>query len=117
MGVLLNRRRYMGGVAEDPYPEIRVINDKNYYRYTPREQFVVYSGQGTGGDQINYYHWDETTRYDFNRLWGGAKTYTGPVKDPPDYFDLAYYTATGYIYNKTRGYFLYKGSDVSDDLF
>ena len=99
------------------YPIVNVINGVNYYRFTPNETFVVYSGTGSGGDVINYFRFGETTRYDYNRLWGGEKSYTGPNVEPPRYFTLAFYTSIGYIYNRTRKEWLYRGADVPEDKF
>lgn len=106
-----------GPSYDEMYPIINVINGVNYYRYTPKEQFVVYTGVGGGGDQVSYYRFEETTRYNYNRLWGSSKTITGPNSDPPRYFGLSSYTVNGYIYNKTRKEWLYRGVNVSEDMF
>ena len=44
------------------YPIVNVINGVNYYRFTPNETFVVYSGAGSSSDAINYFRFGETTR-------------------------------------------------------
>ena len=102
---------------DDKYPIINVIDGVNYYRYTPKEVFVVYSGNGSGSDQVNYYYFGSTTRYNYNRLWGNSRTITGPNTEPPRYFNLRFYTANGYIYNKTRKEWLYRGANVPEDMF
>lgn len=124
VGSISIAKAYMGSVLiwekvsyDDKYPIINVIDGVNYYRYTPKEQFVVYSGVGGSTDQVNYFQFGATTRYDYNRLWGSTRTITGPNSEPPRYFNLTYYTKNGYIYNKTRKEWLYRGINVSEDMF
>lgn len=100
------------------YPEIDIINNVTYYRYTPREQFQVKGGGALGGsDQVNYFHYGSTTEYNFNRLWGGSMKITGPVANPPDYFTVTTSAQTGYVYNLTQGKWLFRGTDVPEDMF
>ena len=124
VGSISIAKAYMGSALiwekityDDKYPIINVIDGVNYYRFTPKESFIVYSGNGGGNDQISYYYFGSTTRYDYNRMWGAQKTYTGPNTEPPRYFNLRLYTANGYIYNKTRKEWLYRGSNVPEDMF
>ena len=120
MKTLFNRRRYMGeGGYDNKYPVINIIDGKNYYRFTPNEIFTVYTGNNSAGgaDQIKYYRFGETTSYDYNRLWADEKSYTGLNVEPPRYFTLNHYTVIGYIYNKTRKEWLYRGTDVPEDKF
>ena len=100
------------------YPEINVIDNIKYFRFTPGEIFIVKGGGVVGGgDQIKYYNYNETTSYDFNRLWDGEKTYTGFNATPPKYFTVSTHAETGYIYNSTRKIWLFRGTSVDEHLF